>query len=110
MGIQKQKIALLAFLLAGAVLFCTFFSLITRADDSLPTLYCNDEVWYKATIVPLRIYHSVYVPISVFEQLEGVTVTLYERNNTAMISRSDTLYISFDFTNIIRIIFTNFGR
>ena len=98
MGIQKQKIALLAFLLAGAVLFCTFFSLITRADDSLPTLYCNDEVWYKATIVPLRIYHSVYVPISVFEQLEGVTVTLYERNNTAMISRSDTLYISFDFT------------
>ena len=98
MGTQTKKSALLAILLAGAVLFCTFFSLITRADDSLPTLYCNDEVWYKATIVPLRIYHSVYVPISVFEQLEGVTVTFYERNNTAMISRSDTLYISFDFT------------
>ncbi len=98
MGTQAKKRALLAVLLVGAMLFCTIFSLITRADDSLPTLYCNDEVWYKATIVPLRIYHSVYVPISVFEQLEGVTVTIYERNNTAMISRSDTLYISFDFT------------
>lgn len=97
MGTQAKKRALTAILLAGAILFCAFFSLITRADDSLPTLYCNDEVWYKATIVPLRIYHSVYVPISVFEQLEGVTVTFYERNNTAMISRSDTLYISFDF-------------
>ena len=99
MGKQTKKIALLAVLLVGAMLFCTFFSLITRADDSLPTLYCNDEVWYKATIVPLRIYHSVYVPISVFEQLEGVTVTTYERNNTAMISRSDSLYISFDFAS-----------
>lgn len=97
MGQPNKKKALLAVLLAGSMLFCAFFSLITRADDSLPTLYCNDEVWYKATIVPLRIYHSVYVPISVFEQLEGITVTFYERNNTAMISRSDSQYISFDF-------------
>ncbi|MBQ2767845.1 MAG: polysaccharide deacetylase family protein [Clostridia bacterium] len=94
---KSKRCGILVLVLMLAVLFCTLFSLATRADSSLPTLYCNDEVWYKAKIVPLRIYHSVYVPISVFEQIEGVTVTFYERNNTAMIYRSESQYISFDF-------------
>lgn len=83
----------------AAILFCGFFAGFTvgsRADDSAPTLYVNDEVWYKTGIYPLRVYNSVYVPISIFEQIRGVTVTFYD-NNTAMIYRNENCFISFNF-------------
>ncbi len=85
--------------LLAAVIFCGCFAVFTvgsRADDSAPTLYVNDEVWYKTGIYPLRVYNSICVPISIFEQLEGITVTI-NANNTAMIKRSENCFISFDF-------------
>lgn len=85
--------------LLAALVFCGCFAAFTvgsRADDSAPTLYVNDEVWYKTGIYPLRVYNSICVPISIFEQLRGVTVTFYE-NNTAMIYRNENCFISFDF-------------
>lgn len=87
--------AAVAAVLAAAIFFCALFTLATRADDTAPTLYVNDEVWYKTGIFPLRVYHSVHVPISIFEQIRGVSVTFYD-NNTVMISRSNGQFISFD--------------
>lgn len=87
-----------AVLLLAAVIFCAtfaFFTVGTQADNTLTMLYVNDEVWYKTGIYPLRVYHSTYVPISIFEQIKGVTVSFYA-NNTAMIMRSKDLFISFD--------------
>lgn len=95
----KSKRAAAAVLLA-AMLFCLCFAGFTvgsRADNSAPTLYVNDEVWYKTGIYSLRVYNSVYVPISIFEQISDVTVTFYD-NNTAMIYRNENCFISFNFT------------
>ncbi len=80
-----------------AVLFCALFAVNTRADDNLPTLYCNDEIWYKTGLYPLRVYNSNYVPISIFEQIKGVSITYYE-NNTAIIYRNENNFISFNFS------------
>lgn len=85
--------------LLAAILFCSFFAVFTvgsRADNSAPTLYVNDEVWYKTGLYPLKVYNSICVPISIFEQFKGITVTFYD-NNTAMIYRSENCFISFDF-------------
>ena len=89
----------IAAILLAALIFCgcfVGFTVNSRADDSAPTLYVNDEVWYKTGIYPLKVYNSICVPISIFEQLEGITVTV-NANNTAMIKRSENCYISFDF-------------
>lgn len=91
---QGRSFVLALVLLA---IFVGMFTVVTRADAKAPTLYCNDEVWYKADVYPLLNYNSVYVPISIFEQFPGVSITMYERTNTALISRSEEQYISFDF-------------
>lgn len=88
-----------AAILLAALIFCgcfVGFTVNSRADDSAPSLYVNDEVWYKTGIYPLKVYNSICVPISIFEQLESITVTI-NANNTAMIKRSESCYISFDF-------------
>jgi len=97
---MTRKHALPALLLAAAMLFCLFFSIASRADENSPTLYVNDEVWYKTGLYPLRVYNSVYVPISIFEQIAGITVTFYD-NNTAMIYRDENSFISFDFNRSV---------
>ena len=92
---KTKSRAVVAVVLMAAIFFCVLFTLAARADETAPTLYVNDEVWYKTGIFPLRVYHSVHVPISIFEQIRGVSVTFYD-NNTVMISRSNGQFISFD--------------
>ena len=95
--VRGRSISVVACSLVLVVLFVSLFTVATRADNDAPTLYCNDEVWYKTGVYPLLNYNSVYVPISIFEQFPGITIAMYEKTNTALIHRSENQYISFDF-------------
>ncbi len=94
---QKHVRLATVLVLVLSMIFCTLFTVCIRADENLPTLYCNDEVWYKTGLYPLRVYNSNYVPISIFEQIRGISITYYE-NNTAIVYRDQHNFISFNFS------------
>ena len=102
MTYQKDKSyrAVCALAIAACMLLGVVFAERIAADEGVfPTLYCNDEVWYKEDILPLeRYYQSYYMPVSVLESFEGVSITENERFGTLLITRTDdsTLFISFN--------------
>lgn len=101
---NKNRIVYSAAALFAAVciLFGAIFSARVRADEDvefLPTLFCNDEAWYKAEMYPLdRYFSTYYVPSSFFGRFEGVSITYNERFGTLLISyaKAQTKFISFN--------------
>ena len=96
---RNNASALTAFFCAICIFLGAVFATGVRADDEeyyYPSLYCNDEVWYKEDIFPLDLYYQTYyVPASIFSYFDGVTLTSNERFDTLLIS-SGKKYISFN--------------
>ncbi len=102
MAEKNKVISFTAISLAVCVLLGAVFVMGVQADDEefyFPSLYCNDEVWYKEDLFPLDLYYQTYyVPASLFSYFDGVTVTPNERFGTLLISYTteNTRFISFN--------------
>lgn len=69
------------------------------ATTTAPTLYCNDEVWYKDAQLPLVPYHQNYlVPVSIFSMIPGFEVSVDRQSENIVITdrQRDDYYISFN--------------
>ncbi len=101
---KKSSIcAATALFVAVCIFLGTLFAATVRADEEehyFPTLYCNDEVWYKSDIYPLdRYFQLYYMPVSILGRFDGITVSENERFGTLLISYSgarQTNFISFN--------------
>lgn len=102
---------LTALFCAVCILFGAVFAANVRADEDalfFPTLYCNDEVWYKADIYPLdRYFLTYYVPAAIFGRFDGVSITYNERFGTLLISRSGGHAGFVSFNLVTDLAFTN---
>lgn len=72
---------------------------VSAASSVAPTLYCNDEPWYKDSDLPLVRYYSAYlVPVSIFEMLDGFEVVVDRREGEFMIiDRNTDSYMTFNY-------------
>lgn len=102
---MKRKCRLMALVLAvSLVLLAIPFSAsrVSAASSVVPTLYCNDEVWYKDSDLPLVRYYSSYlVPVSIFEMMEGfeVAVDRVEEGQFVIANRTTGSYMTFNYTD-----------
>lgn len=72
---------------------------VDAAASVVPTLYCNDEAWYKDSDLPLVRYYSSYlVPVSIFSMFEGYEVVVDRREGEFMIANRVTgVYMTFNY-------------
>ncbi len=88
----------------GAVfLLCGMLGMpaVISAEEEIPSLFCNDEAWYKDGAAPLITRDSIhYVPAELFGLFEtiSVTVTSPDDNNLLIQNTADGRYISLLFT------------
>ncbi|MBQ9121504.1 MAG: polysaccharide deacetylase family protein [Clostridia bacterium] len=95
-----KKLVALLFALLLVVLSVPFSSNRVEAASSIvPTLYCNDEVWYKDSNLPLVRYYSSYlVPVSIFEMFDGFEVVVDRREGEFMVTNwYNDSYITFNY-------------
>ena len=68
----------------------------TATAEGLPTMFCNDEAWDGEERFGFeRIFSQYYLPVSMFEAIDGVEVKENTRLGTLLISYGNR-YISFD--------------
>jgi len=66
-----------------------------QAEEELPSLFCNDEAWYKDGAAPLVTRTGIhYVPAELFGVFESVSVTAPNENNLLISNTADGRYIS----------------
>lgn len=76
MKIRKLAITLALIL----VLQLLFSNGIYAENEEIPTIFINNEAWYKTSLLPLIIKEGeALVPISVFSEFDNITVS-YNRN------------------------------
>jgi len=69
---RKQAAILIAALLLA--LSAVFLISVSGAED-LPTMFCNDEAWEGEERFGFeRIFSQYYLPVSMFEAIDGVEV------------------------------------
>ncbi len=86
-------------LLAAAVLAAVTLSGTAAAEDDIPSLFHNDEAWYKDGAAPLVLRDDVYyVPAELFDLFENVSVTAPTDNNLLICNTADDRYVSILFT------------
>lgn len=89
---RKRKIALilLALMLAGLLLIPA-----GAAEKTLPSLFCNDEAWYKDSAEPLVIRDGkAYVPTEFWTMFDGITVTVPASGNLLVQNTATGKYVS----------------
>lgn len=90
---RKQAAILIAALLLA--LSAVFLISVSGAED-LPTMFCNDEAWDGEERFGFeRIFSQYYLPVSMFEAIDGVEAKENTRLGTLLISYGNR-YISFD--------------
>lgn len=66
-----------------------------EADDDLPSLFHNDEAWYKDGAAPLVLRDNVYyVPAELFEMFEKISVEASDDNNLLIWNTQNESYVS----------------
>ncbi len=66
-----------------------------QAEEEIPSLFCNDEAWYKDGAAPLIMREEIhYVPAELFGLFETVSVTAPDDNNLLIHNTADDRYIS----------------
>ncbi len=88
---------LCAFMLSAAMLLCVFATPLAAAEDK-PSLYFNDEVWYKSgLLMPVRMFNLYYLPVSVFASFDYINVTLNRQKKELLLANKNTgRYVSFN--------------
>ena len=71
----------------------------TFADSALPSLFWNDEGWYKDGIAPLIVREGKhYVPADLFSMLESISVTAPQQDNLLLTNTATGAYVSILFS------------
>ncbi|MBO4931960.1 MAG: hypothetical protein J6I42_07230 [Clostridia bacterium] len=69
------------------------------AEEEIPSLFCNDEAWYKDGAAPMITREEIhYVPAELFGLFESVSVTSPSENNLLICNTADDRYISLLFS------------
>ncbi len=82
---------------AVLLLFCMILmvKLPTDAAPPIPSLFCNDEPWYKDTISPLIEHKDIYhVPTEIFSMIDNISVTFPTNDNLLIHNTVSDRYIS----------------
>ncbi len=65
------------------------------AAEEIPSLFCNDEEWYKDTVSPLIMRDGVYyIPADLFSMFDYISVTYPNDNNLLIHNTKSGGYIS----------------
>ncbi len=84
-------------LISLAVIVAAVLSLMLVPADAgkIPTLYHNDEVWYRDALSPLVERDGIYyVPVGLFEMFDGVSVITHGEENILITNNETGRYIS----------------
>lgn len=96
---MRFKLRSFSVLLCMVLLVALFDFSPLHAAESYPTMFVNDVPWYGETEYPSHtIFMTVYVPISYFQRISGVTVQQSDEFVNVMISYGRR-YMSFDTEN-----------
>ncbi len=88
-----KKIKFAALLIA--VCLALGLSGTAAADDEIPTLFHNDEAWYKDGVAPLIERDDIYyVPAELFGMFENISVTTPTGNNLLIANTKTGGYVS----------------
>lgn len=94
-----SKSRFFAVLLCVALLFSVFVCMPVNGAETYPTMFVNDTPWYGESEYPSHtIFKTVYVPISYFQRINGVTVQESDQFVNVIISYGRR-YMSFDTEN-----------
>lgn len=79
---------------AAAFFILTVLSLSCHAANA-PSLFFNDEAWYKDNVSPLVMRgETCYVPAELFGMLDGIEVSVYNEDNILIANTETGKYIS----------------
>ena len=88
---MKKRIIRLALLCLCAVML----SLVPARAWQVPSLYWNDEVWYRDTISPLIVEDGVhYIPAELCGMFDGISVEMPSEDNVLIYNRETGGYVS----------------
>ena len=84
-------------ILIFSVVLVLLSGLITiSGQKESPTMFCNDDPWFDEYRLGFeKIFSQYYLPLSMFEKIEGVEIRANSRLGTLLLSRGGD-YISFD--------------
>lgn len=69
-------------------------------EYSVPSLFHNDEAWYKDSIAPLLVKDGRYhIPADVLNMFEGLQVSYSQGGDNVLVTDSDGNYVSILFTD-----------
>lgn len=93
---KKRKLNIKRLIALSAALSVTLIpSAYQRVDAEPPSLFHDDEAWYKDSVSPLVIRDGIrYVPSDIFNMLDMINVEIYNGNNLLIENTSSGQYVS----------------
>ena len=84
--------------LVGGLLLAVLFSVcvhVLAGGSTVPTLFHNDEAWYKDSVAPLLMKDGKYhVPADILTMFSGITVTYHNSEDNLLMTHEDGRYVS----------------
>lgn len=94
---KNRRLALLSTFLIALTLLCQITT-ITGAgteETNMPTIFVNNEAWYKSALLPLKLENDEpLVPISFFSALNNISVSYNSTFECYLISDADGRFVS----------------
>ncbi|MBE6612558.1 MAG: hypothetical protein E7632_08695 [Ruminococcaceae bacterium] len=96
---KPKHISALSVVLCLMIVFSAI--VITRTEvnaaSPYPLMYYNDRAWPRRDSRPMEIvYSTIYVPVTLFAQLNGVSVKINEGQNLFIINNNDEYWLTFN--------------
>lgn len=78
-----------------SVLIVTGLTIAQAAEEKIPTIYLDDEVWYKYSLLPLIVKDSDFcVPVSVFDGYASINYDYDKEYETHLFENGDGMFLS----------------
>ena len=89
---MKRRILLLVLAAVLSVCVCS----AARADGyAVPTLFHNDEAWYKDSVAPLlKKDDRVHIPLDLLSMFGDITVSYHRDDGNLLVTHTDGTYVS----------------
>lgn len=72
----------------------------TGAESGIPTLFHNDEAWYKDSMAPLLVKDGRYhIPADLLGMFEDIDVSYSQGSDNVLVTHADGIYVSILFTD-----------
>lgn len=92
---KKRSFAFLSTIFIILTLLCPFSANTSAEEQKMPTIFVNNEAWYKSALLPLKFEEEEpLVPISVFTALNNINVSYSTAFDCYLISDAEGRYIS----------------